>query len=59
MRLRKAKVEALQRGTPVKWPGCGHQGWWRVERVDSQFVRIERGGVSQYVPARVLRVEAA
>ena len=59
MRLRRAKIEDLRRGTPVKWPGCGHEGWWRVERVDSRFARIERGGVSQYVPVVALRVEAA
>lgn len=58
MRMKRVKLIELRPRAKVKWPACGHSGWWQVERIDSKFVRIERGGVSQYVPAAALRVPA-
>jgi hypothetical protein len=56
--MKRVKLIELRPRAKVKWPACGHSGWWQVERIDSKFVRIERGGVSQYVPAAALRVPA-
>lgn len=58
MRMRKPKPDELKAHDRVKWRNAGHDGWWQVERSDGSFVRIERGGVSQYVPLGALRVEA-
>ena len=60
MKLQRCSVKRLRVGQEVKWKACGHSGWWKVAFVsaDGHYARLERGGVSQFVPIAALREQA-